>query len=665
MSRFDRWMEKPWSFPLALASLMLLAHSLQIWQPGFFWDDWQVLLLARQGGAGAFWNYFLSDRPLSIWTYLISVPLLGNSALAWQIYSLALRWAVIMCLTHTLRVVFPRQAGLARAAGFLLAVYPGFTQQAISVAYSQHWTALALFSASLALMAEAQHGPDRRRRLYSFVAALLAAVHMLTIEYFVGLEAARPLLLWILLRQPAEPAAQTARRVLRRWWPYLLAGAAFFAFRFFLYPALFPQYEPNPPILIENLLASPLPALLRLVELVLQDGLFAVIFAWLNPFDPTALNLDAKMTWFSWGVGLLAGAGVFFYLRGQPTDETAARRDWPGWLALGGLALLSGGLPVWSTNRQAIAGAFSDRFTLGMMFGAVLLLATGVQWLSASQRRWNLVFAVLVAGGVAAQTRELNHYRLHWEMQRRYTWQLLWRAPSLPPGSAVIGPVLPYGYSGDYSVAFYTNLVYAGALNSDALPYWWFNGTRAWSPEQIKGKKPASALKAQFRNLTFDSTVSQSLPVAYNPAGGCLLVLDPVYAAGTPLNAETNFYAWANPAHPAREAGYNAEFVRQVFGEAPQGEWCQYFEQADLARAYADWPAVLRLWQEAQQQKLAPQQAREFVPFLQAFLASGDFESARQLSRDALALDEQAAPLLCGLWQAAPAAEKPALPCLP
>ena len=250
-------------------------------------------------------------------------------------------------------------------------------------------------------------------------------------------------------------------------------------------------------------------------------------------------------------------------------------------------------------------------------------------------------------------------------MARCFVLQLLWRAPSLPPNSAVIGPVLPYGYSGDYSVAFYTNLVYAGALNSDELPYWWFNGTRTWSPDQIKSKKPTSALKAEFRNLTFDSTVGQSLPVAYNPAGGCLLVLDPVYAAGTPLNAEQDFYAWANPAYPTREAGYNAEFVRQIFGEAPQGEWCQYFEQADLARAYGDWPAVLRLWQEAQQQNLAPQQAREFVPFLKAFLESGDFESARQLSVNALALDEQAAPLLCGLWQAAPAAEKPALPCLP
>lgn len=652
---------KPWAYALALFGLMLVAHCLQLLQPGFFWDDWQAIFLGQLHQPAAYWDYFLADRPLSAWTYIVTMPILGNSTLAWQLFSLALRWAANLGFVSTLCLVFPRQTSLAKVVGFLLAVYPGFTQQAISVAYSQHFIALAMYSASLLLMVKAALHP-RKRKQYISLAAVFTLINMLTIEYFAGLEALRPLLLWFVLQEPAQPARKTAWRVFQLWWPFLLAGLVFVAYRFYFYPALYPQFESNPPILLENLLAEPLPWLLRLTELITQDGLFAVIFSWLNPLFPAEFDLDAKNTYFSWGLGLLAGAGVYLFLSRLPSAEQTTKRETYRWLILGGLAFLFGGLPVWSTNRQAIVGTFSNRFTLGMMLGAVLLLATGVKWLFSGRRKGILLIAFLISAGVAQQLQELNRYRLHWELQRNYTWQLLWRAPGIQTNTAIIGPVLPYGLSGDYAVAFYHNLIYAPQFDIAKLPYWWYNGKRTWNTNQIQSKEPGDALKAEFRSARFESTVSESMPVAFNPGGGCLLVLDPVYAKGPELNFEKDFYAWANPARALREPNANDKFIQKLFGEEPSGGWCKYFQKADLARQYKDWPGAVQLWEEAQKQNLAPEQAREFIPFIEAFGQTGNLEQAARLAEQALEMDGEAAEMVCAIWQRVPGLSTAKLP---
>jgi hypothetical protein len=65
--------------------------------------------------------------------------------------------------------------------GILLAVYPGFSQQAVSVAYSQHFISYALFTASLGLMIAAFHKPARFY-LYTALALLAALLNLATME---------------------------------------------------------------------------------------------------------------------------------------------------------------------------------------------------------------------------------------------------------------------------------------------------------------------------------------------------------------------------------------------------------------------------------------------------------------------------------------------------
>ena len=76
-SSLQRIVQRKWFYPVFLLLVMFITYDLQVFRLGFFWDDWQVVFLSRLNSAAAYWDHFAFDRPLSVWTYLLTVPLLG------------------------------------------------------------------------------------------------------------------------------------------------------------------------------------------------------------------------------------------------------------------------------------------------------------------------------------------------------------------------------------------------------------------------------------------------------------------------------------------------------------------------------------------------------------------------------------------------------------
>jgi hypothetical protein len=60
-----------------------------------------------------------------------------------------------------------------------------------------------------------------------------------------------------------------------------------------------------------------------------------------------------------------------------------------------------------------------------------------------------------------------------------------------------------------------------------------------------------------------------------------------------------------------------------VFGPEPPHGWCYYYQKADLARQRGDWVEVVRLGAEVLDNRLAPQDTIEWMPFLQAYAVTG------------------------------------------
>ena len=197
LSSLKKISEKPWFYPAALLLIGLLSYGYALTSMGYFWDDWEVVFLLNTKNLPLLYGYFAFDRPFA-WPYQLMYSMFAMNPIAWHLMTLLLRWGGILLLYLTLRLLWPRYDSYFRWLGALLIVYPGFFQQSISAAYNRHFTAFFLFGLSIYLMALAVKQPKRAWFLFP-LSWLLAFIQVFTIEYFVGLELIRPLVLWFLI----------------------------------------------------------------------------------------------------------------------------------------------------------------------------------------------------------------------------------------------------------------------------------------------------------------------------------------------------------------------------------------------------------------------------------------------------------------------------------
>lgn len=658
----NRLLKNRWIYPLTLLGVMLITYGLQLTRLGFYWDDWQALYLSRFASASAFWNFFLSDRPISSWTYILTMPILGLHPLAWQIFTLLMRWLSVMGFVWALSSVWPQQRWQVRWMGLLLAVYPGFSQQAISVAYSQHFISYALFTLSLAGMLAAIRNPQKYW-VFTPLAFLASLLHMLTMEYFVGLELLRPLLLGFIFWSGKLNWRAVLKKVAIHWLPYLAALALFGIYRFAWLPGVLPAPDQNAPVLLQLLANQPGTTFLHLIQMAIQDSLHTSLFAWTNTITPETITLNVKFSLFSWFIGALTAGfitwGSIRCARMEETPQPAAHSPFTlQAITLGLAGLLLGGLPVWVTNRQVLIGAWSDRFTLAPMFGAVILLVALIDWLANRPQRKAVVLAALLGLSVAAHVRNSDKYADNWQLQRQYYWQMHWRAPSLTAGTAILGPEIPFSYVSGISLGFTYNILYDPLPESTSVPFWYIEALRYRNSNVLLDFLPDTTIQyKELRNIVFEGNTDQAVAVNYKAARGCVRVMDAIYLdapylSDYPVNeGELELYHISHTGQILAKPVTNEALMRSIFGKPPVDDWCYFYQQADLARQLQNWETIPTLYQQAETLGFQAYNGAEYIPFIEGYAAANQGEKALELTVLALNKTDKMNLVLCQTWE--------------
>ena len=133
------------TIPIALLILCGISFGPIIHRLGFYWDDWPSIWFLHILGPAGFKEGFAIDRPLLAWVFMITTPILGESTLAWQAFGIFTRWLSAAILYWALMGLWPKRAVQISWVAILFAVYPGFSQQYISVTYSNGFLVLCLF----------------------------------------------------------------------------------------------------------------------------------------------------------------------------------------------------------------------------------------------------------------------------------------------------------------------------------------------------------------------------------------------------------------------------------------------------------------------------------------------------------------------------------------
>ncbi len=644
--------------PLALLGVLVVSFGLLLPTLGIYWDDWSVMLTATLRGVPGFWEYYSFDRPFVAWTYAVFLPLLGTTPIVWHIFTLLLRWGTAWAVWWALLGLWPERRREVTLVAFLFAVYPIFTEQAIAVQYSQQWICYLFYCLSLGLMIAAWRNP-RRAVLFTGLGVILSTVQMFTMEYFVGIEALRPLILWILASEVDESRIRRARRVGIAWLPYVGVLVFFVIWRLFLLKL--PLADPNTPTLLFQLRTAPVSTALHVLQLGLQDMAFMLVSVWANLFQADTIQLNDRWVVISWAVGAILAAGVYFFMRwmfARQSDEEHSNWSRQA-VALGVAGMVFGVVPIWLTDRQVSAGLYADRFGMPAMLGASLLVVGLIGWLTPSYRRRLLLVMLLMGAAVGEHWRIANDYHWAWVNQARFYWQLAWRAPYIEPHTPIFadGEILKYmGLNATTAGIIIANP--PSGLPQNELPYYFYSLGREFSwqmPEFLSGMQ---VTEHNYRIYHFTGNTRDALVIDYDlQKNNCLHILTPQdkKAPGLPgitVEALPNANL-SRIGDTPRAAGYPQV---SLFGPEPERGWCYYYEKADLARQLGDWKQVTQLAEQAAQKGFTLKNSAsntpfEWLPMIEGYARTNQVEKAAQISRDALARDSHMQPRLCDLWK--------------
>ncbi|MCK5315182.1 MAG: hypothetical protein KAJ53_08670, partial [Anaerolineales bacterium] len=514
-------------FPIALFALCLVSFGVLIPWLGFYWDDWPSIWYLHFLGPAGFVDVFAIDRPLLGRLFWLTTSVLGESMLAWQLFGFTARWLSSLALWWTLRSVWPKHTREVTWVVILFAIYPGFSQQFISVTYSHVFLIQAAFFVSLGTMIWAIRKP-RWYWLLTICSIILAAYAMFSLEYYFGLELLRPVLLWIVLGEQVKDRRKRLSRSFVYWIPYLLIMLVFLIWRIFI------QETPRGEVQIfTKLQANPIAGLIDLFQEVGTDMVQASVIAWGQTLDFLNLkNFGLLPTLLYVFVVMAVAAVAIFYLYNylkddsQKSPETAHRSNW-AWQAIliGIYALFIGGWPFWSTNLPIELRFPWDRFTIPLMFGASLLLVGFIELVFKSHLLKVVILGVLVALAVGLHYQNANLYRREWNSQKAFFWQLSWRAPKIQPGTMILSSELPFIHFSDNSLTAPLNWTYVPDEVQTPMPYLLY-AIESRLGNELQDFSMNQQVDEPYRATYFTGSTSQAL-VLYHAPPGCVKILDP------------------------------------------------------------------------------------------------------------------------------------------
>ena len=612
----------------AVSALTYLPLSRQL---GLYREGWYLIWAGHTQTLSTFVSMFSIDRPMVGYLYTRLYLLLGDNPLAWQIFSYFFRLIGAIGFFWLLRQIWPKMRLFTTTAAMLFVVYPGFLQWPNAVVYGTSLLSYASVIYSILFTVIAVRANNKYVAIFSTGLALFCQVGYLVIdEYILGLEGLRLILIWYLTAGTVQSMKAKLAKVFLRWTSYLPILAGFLFWRVFVFKSTRPTTDVLR--LLGLYTSSTFAMTQKAVSETLKSFLDAVLLAWTTPLSQLITITRNRDLLVGLILAVLASALFWMYFQwtkkkgATVTEETGVFRSIAG---IGLVTVLCTLLPVTIANRSIDfrIGGTGDRYTLHTTAGVVLLIIGLIFLLNKNRGRLWLPVGLLFLS-VLTQFSNAVYFRNAWETQRQLWWQLTWRAPQFEEGTVLMVnlPSDIYSYAEDYEIWAPANIIYNSVPNtlriySEVL----YAGT---APLLVHGEKDHRFI----RNIQFDRDYTHALIVSMPSASSCVHVID-----GDKLNlspAESPLIKWVAPYSHIQQIETDVASSQPpeiVFGQEPSHTWCYYYQKMSLAQQQRDWDQVIALGEEAIRANLEPNDRVEWMPLIEAYAYSGNFEKAENI----------------------------------
>ncbi len=617
-------------FLAALAGICYLPFIARL---GFYNDDWYLVYIKYAGSWERFISVFAEDRPARAYVVSAAFSLFGASPLLFSLSGYLLRLGSILSAWWILRMVWPERKKAVYWAVVFFAIYPGFLDQPNAIDYQSHLLSFFLAFLSIGLSIRAWFSHHLLPRILLVLGACLSGLlYPLLMEYYIGLEAFRFVLLGYLeLLGNQKNWKNRLWGLLKTVWPYLILALAYLYWRINLFEG--DRTTTDIQGMFASLRGNPLMLVWMLIYL-LQDIITVLFGAWFVPAYSLLGVLRLRDFLVLFGL-LFLGLGITwgFMSRvvGEPENENKKNLPGTDWIWIGLFVIVCALIPAVLGNRHVRFEGFG-RFSLPASIGAAMALAGFITRYVRGNFR-TILPLLLVSLAIATHTANTMKYVKNWEVVRDFWWQVSWRMPNIEPGTLLAADYARQPISEDYAIWGPANLMYYSdyidneQLLDVPLPAMTLN-------QQDIFKVLENQTTTRKRRATYSVMDPSRLLVLSQPSeDACVHALD-----GEQLllsSQDRNEILLIGPYSNIAQIDVQAQPVQppaEIFGAEPAHGWCYYYEQADLAAQRGDWEKVVQLGQAAEELELSPQDWMEWFPFVRAYAYLGQEDRVRALA---------------------------------
>jgi hypothetical protein len=366
---------------------------------GFYWDDFPYIWFKVVNGVQGATSAISLDRPVLALFYVLPMSILGEKPLAWQLFAIITRWLFTLSMYGFLQSLWPNRKHSNQNLTLLLAVFPGFTQQWISVIYSHAFLVLSIYFLSLIVFIRNLKA-DYPSKMKTFISVFLAVISMAAMEYVVGLELIRPVIIFINERGKGKTKItyDLFRRTFIKWLPYLIGLLLFIAYRLFMASSILYRVQN-----VDDLLFTPISTSWELFTAQIKNIYTSIIPVWSSIFFPFSI-MDLSSRYWKFHLGfigiLLLLSALFLSLQNkeQVRNQTLPEKD-NQWIKesilLSTFMLLFAGIPFWAANLEPSIDFPNNRLLLPFMLGSTLAVFIALELFRKKKLIWSILFCVL------------------------------------------------------------------------------------------------------------------------------------------------------------------------------------------------------------------------------------------------------------------------------
>jgi hypothetical protein len=643
-----------WLGVLLILIISAIAYLPLVKDLGYLNDDWYLMYDMQVKDPSFFHEIFAIDRPGRAYAMIPLFSLFGFNVLPYHITAFLFRFLGGVCLFWTMRMLWEKRNFFALAVGLLFTIYPGFLSQPNAIDYQSHILGLFLALLSIALTVKSILTNESTNRILLILASALTGWGYLSqMEYFIGIEVFRFACIFVLAwRTQHEKLRTKLINFVKTSLPFLLIAGGFLIWRLFFFES--ERQATDIGLQISQAISNPITSLWWLNYLI-QDFFTVTLVAWNLPMYQLAFPMRLKDMMNASALALLAIAILWFIMRwgreneseAETSNKSEVRRET---LIMALLSIAGGLIPVILVNRHVTLPDYS-RYSLIASVGAVMLLVLLFE--NISQRHiQKTVLSLFVAIAILTHYGNAMRYVNETAATRNFWWQVSWRAPMIKEGVTLIASYPQSGLSEDYFIWGPANFIYypekqnanpveiklpAAVITRDVINQITTNGGTETPLRR------GNYLERDFGNV---------LVIIQSSSNGCVRFINGDAPELSPNDADRLILI---APHSKLENVLVAEtesppVPSYVFSKEPERGWCYYYQKADLARQRGKWEQIPILLKEALDKGYYPEDALEWMPFLQAYAVQGNVEKMRSTLK-LVALNKQLSLQTCAIMR--------------